>query len=435
MLNSTLFEFRFSAASTTNHINAYELDIIYLPWPKADIEHDRRRLLELEAHKLYQRCLSEGHTCVIEFSRHHLSLGESDVVHDLLAFLAEQMIDLNKRKQAEVQRFLGWLEGRLAIIPKNGATGIDSLTGKTILQSYLGDYQKGEPARPWADFYYRLHQNRRRFHASLEEVKGEIEREYEASLAVLLPIKLQLASTDTLIDKIVYQLYGLTDAEIEIIECPQYEQALADAKQQVLGDKELTDDDARADALAEKTLVARQRLQERVNLAVDEAALTEALSGVEWLTDEARTFLVGAEYDLRTRPAQLDFSATVVAYAKAVEQMLGKRLFERFRTESGATAGDCKNKFLQEFMDDKRHLTLGSMSIIVQSSKETALRAYADRVYVQADATIFGDEGVAGLLADKANIELRNRAAHDTVLTRDDALQARAWALAILERL
>lgn len=51
------------------------------------------------------------------------------------------MIDLNKRKQAEVKRFLAWLEGRV-ITPKNGAGGIDSLTGKTILQNYLGDYQK-----------------------------------------------------------------------------------------------------------------------------------------------------------------------------------------------------------------------------------------------------------------------------------------------------
>jgi hypothetical protein len=33
-----------------------------------------------------------------------------DVVHDLLAHLAQRMIDLKKQKQEEVKRFLSWLE-------------------------------------------------------------------------------------------------------------------------------------------------------------------------------------------------------------------------------------------------------------------------------------------------------------------------------------
>jgi len=36
---------------------------------------------------------------------------KSDVVHDLLAFLAEQMLEMNKQKQQEIKGFLGWLEG------------------------------------------------------------------------------------------------------------------------------------------------------------------------------------------------------------------------------------------------------------------------------------------------------------------------------------
>ena len=39
----------------------------------------------------------------------------SDVVHDLLAFLAERMLGMkmNKGKQQEIRGFLGWLEGYL----------------------------------------------------------------------------------------------------------------------------------------------------------------------------------------------------------------------------------------------------------------------------------------------------------------------------------
>ena len=301
---------------------------------------DRRAQLADKARALYQRCLSEGHTCVLEFVAHHLELNESDVVHDLLAFLAEQMIELNKQKQAETKRFLGWLERRLKIQPKDGLAGIDSLTGKTILQGYLGDYQKGEKETSWADFFYRLHQNRGRLGVSLEQVKGEIEAEYEKSLAVLLPIKRQLAATDALIDQVVYKLYGLTDEEIAIVERPAYEQALGDAKSEVLKDKALAKDpEAAADAIAEKLLPAAQRLQTQVALAAERLRLDQDLPGWHLFPDEVVTFLLTAEYNIASLPDFLDFSTSVISYAKAVEAMLYHRLFVRFRGEFGSERG------------------------------------------------------------------------------------------------
>lgn len=112
-----------------------------------------------------------------------LDAGNSDVVHDVMAHLAQCMIDLNKQKQGEVKRFLSWLEGRLRITPKNdGSAGIELLTGKTLIQGYLGDYQKGAAETSWQDFYYRLHQNRNRFGVLLTDVDGEIQHEYEKSL-------------------------------------------------------------------------------------------------------------------------------------------------------------------------------------------------------------------------------------------------------------
>ena len=41
-----------------------------------------------------------------------LDANQTDVIHDLLAHLAQQMIDLNKQKQGEMRRFLRWLEDR-----------------------------------------------------------------------------------------------------------------------------------------------------------------------------------------------------------------------------------------------------------------------------------------------------------------------------------
>jgi len=37
----------------------------------------------------------------------------SDVVHDLLAFLAERMLEMNREKQQEIKGFLSWLEGEV----------------------------------------------------------------------------------------------------------------------------------------------------------------------------------------------------------------------------------------------------------------------------------------------------------------------------------
>ena len=59
----------------------------------------------------------------------------SDVVYDLLAFLAERMLEMNKQKQQEIKGFPGWLEGYL------GAK-VEDLTPKTKLQSYYEhDYE------------------------------------------------------------------------------------------------------------------------------------------------------------------------------------------------------------------------------------------------------------------------------------------------------
>jgi len=70
---------------------------------------------------------------------------QSDVVHDVLAYLAEQMIEMNKEKRREIKGFLKWLETQLKIQSDNqGNTGIEALTGKTQIKNYLGDYQKGE---------------------------------------------------------------------------------------------------------------------------------------------------------------------------------------------------------------------------------------------------------------------------------------------------
>ena len=63
--------------------------------------------------------------------------------------------------------------------------------------------------------------------------------------------------------------------------------------------------------------------------------------------------------------------------------------------------------------------------IILSSRSETALRNFASRIIPDVD-------GSAKTLNDQRMRELRNKAAHDEVLSRDEADQTLAWALAIL---
>jgi hypothetical protein len=185
---------------------------------------DRRDAAFEEASELYERCLSErSHECVLSFVEHHLSQqpDEADIVHDLLAYLAERMTALNKEKQAEQERFFGWLKTSLAIRPdREWNASLDSLRGKSALRNYLGDYQKGEPELTYERLYDILHDNRTRLGVSLSDARFtmRLREEYEASLSKLRPIKSQLAFTDSLIDQVVYRLYGLTEEEIAVVE-------------------------------------------------------------------------------------------------------------------------------------------------------------------------------------------------------------------------
>jgi len=145
---------------------------------------------------------------------------QADVVHDLLAFLAERMIALNKQRQKKMKIFLAWLETELEITPDaKGREGIEALTGKTKLKNYLGDYQKGEGALSFDELWEILRKNKRRIRRSLTPTfMQEVRTAYEDSLAELLPIKETLRHTDGLIDQIVYRLYGLAEEEIEVVD-------------------------------------------------------------------------------------------------------------------------------------------------------------------------------------------------------------------------
>jgi hypothetical protein len=135
---------------------------------------------------------------------------QADVVHDLLAHLAERMIEMHKEKQAEVQAFLGWLA---------------DYTGRPVddwvLKTYLRQYYEHD----WAEMQRILKRNQRKLpqvdldvDAYQNEPAQKIREAWETSMDTLRPLLKDIEATDRLIDRIVYRLYGLTEEEVGVVE-------------------------------------------------------------------------------------------------------------------------------------------------------------------------------------------------------------------------
>jgi polyribonucleotide nucleotidyltransferase len=142
---------------------------------------------------------------LIAFVETELRANQSDVIHDTLAFLAEQMIELNKLKNEEIKGFLKWLKREIGC-------EIDDLTGKTAIK----DYHEGDIEALLA--VLKKNKQKLSIDPSNRKFQEGLEKHYNESISMLTPLKNKIKATDNLINQIVYKLYGLTPEEIEIVE-------------------------------------------------------------------------------------------------------------------------------------------------------------------------------------------------------------------------
>ncbi|MCL5024114.1 MAG: hypothetical protein M1497_12255 [Nitrospirae bacterium] len=141
----------------------------------------------------------------VQWVERELKDGRNDTVHDFLAYLAEQMITMNKAKNEEIKGFLKWLEREIG--PE-----IDALKNKTAIKEYHEH-----------DFNFLLdvlkkNKNKLSIDLSSRKVRELLEKHFTKSISVLQPLKARIQAADNLIDQIVYKLYGLSPEEIEIVE-------------------------------------------------------------------------------------------------------------------------------------------------------------------------------------------------------------------------
>jgi hypothetical protein len=165
-------------------------------------EKQKTALLE-KAKRVYESGLASGRSDgLVAFATDQLAANpeRADVVHDLLGFLGEQMMGLNREKRAAAKQFQNDLKDFDGI-------EIRSLKPKTKLD----EFWKLEVSEVFAHF--------RANNVRLKIPDGDaIRARFQNAKDLVLPMEAQIAFTDTLIDQIVYRLYGLTPEEIKAVE-------------------------------------------------------------------------------------------------------------------------------------------------------------------------------------------------------------------------
>lgn len=131
---------------------------------------------------------------------------QSDVIHDFLAFLGEQMVAMNKEKQEETNGFLTDFQ-------RTVGAGVDDLLNKTLVK----DYHR----HSFDELLAVLEKNSNKlkgFNPKARSDRELLEAEFNKSVGTLTPLKTKILATDDLIDQIVYKLYGLTEEELAVVE-------------------------------------------------------------------------------------------------------------------------------------------------------------------------------------------------------------------------
>ena len=132
---------------------------------------------------------------------------QSKALQDEISSLVEQILNLNKQKQSEVQGFLKWLEGEI------GAKIMD-LTGTSKLHEYYN--------LDFSGFHALLAKNKRKLKEGYDPKRRGpeeiLEAEFNDSVAKIKVLTAKEEETDRQIDALVYKLYGLTEEEIKIVE-------------------------------------------------------------------------------------------------------------------------------------------------------------------------------------------------------------------------
>jgi hypothetical protein len=209
LVNSSLLNRYFKIRFPITDVDGYMLHQLPIRRIEFATQTKKRTSLVEKSKQFYQRALSDGKSeSMLAFVAEQLAAKpqRADVVHDLLAFLAGQMMSLNGEQRAAAKQFLTDLKDFHGI-------DVHALKPKTKLD----EFWKLEAAEVFAHLRANAKtlaaQNIRLRDSDEEKIRDR----FQKSKAKLLPLETQIRFTDDLIDEIVFRLYGLTADEIKIV--------------------------------------------------------------------------------------------------------------------------------------------------------------------------------------------------------------------------
>jgi hypothetical protein len=149
---------------------------------------------------------------------------QSDVVHDLLAHLAERMIEMHEQKQERVEAFWLDLEGvtdpdTFEDLREHGKWGRSLWRASEDCRPFVGEESRStrhlDESLGWNEDCFKVFVKALAGRVSnLSDVVGVYRRHHPPYRQLVQRIE----ATDRLIDQIVYRLYGLSDEEIAVVE-------------------------------------------------------------------------------------------------------------------------------------------------------------------------------------------------------------------------
>ena len=190
---------------------------------------DERQQLVIQAQALH----AAGDTCPVDaaallaFTDDRLAADpeQADVVHDLLAYLAQQMIQMHQRKQTAVEAFWLDLEGvtdeptfqRLRYKGKQEHTlwKRSAAACRPYVREDSHATRRLDESLAWSEDAFKGFVK-----TLVRKVVGlsDLVSVYRAHSPAYRELVARIAATDRLIDQIIYKLYGLTENEIAIVE-------------------------------------------------------------------------------------------------------------------------------------------------------------------------------------------------------------------------
>jgi hypothetical protein len=181
-----------------------------------------------------QRLEREAQSTLLDIKVCDPAMGSGHFLVEAVDYLTDELIrilTLYPEQNPVLEMLEQTRQSILQNLEQQGIT-IDTLTNKSKIKNYLGNYHKkvtgsaddgndtGEPHLGFDALIDLLKKNKKKIKIDPTARKEQqtLEKEYQASLDTLLPIKMKLMRCDRLIDQIVYKLYGLTEEEIAIVE-------------------------------------------------------------------------------------------------------------------------------------------------------------------------------------------------------------------------